>query len=173
MWQLDLSAEPWSWKRIKPHGNGPEPRRRQALCQVVSIFAKLKIWKKVKAHYVAGSILTCILKLPFVFLQGSRLFLFGGTSPYHGPPIDFTPAQLELMPEQGEAMDKLMDHSDMFVLDLNPSLKTLCLMTVIANSHKLDYRHELPQNLVTEINNMTVRNSISKPLPLKTLPLGQ
>ena len=76
------------------------------------------------------------------------------------------------MPEQGEAMDKLMDHSDMFVLDLNPTLKTLCLMTVVANSDKLDYRHELPQNLVTEINNMTVRNSISKPLPLKTLPLG-
>lgn len=46
MWQLDLSAEPWSWKRIKPHGNGPEPRRRQALCQVVSIFGRLKICKK-------------------------------------------------------------------------------------------------------------------------------
>lgn len=29
---------------------------------------------------------------------GERIFIFGGTSPYHGPPILFTNEQLQLMP---------------------------------------------------------------------------
>lgn len=131
MWQLDPDS--MRWKELKPKGIGPEPRRRQALCQV-----------------------------------GSKLFLFGGTSPYTGPPIYFTPAQLDLMPEQDETMDKLMDHADMFVLDLSPNLKTLCLLKVIELSNKMDYRHELPRDLVMDINNMTLNNSISK--PLRTMP---
>jgi len=131
LWQLDPTT--FSWKQIKPRGKGPEPRRRQALCQV-----------------------------------GTKLFLFGGTSPYTGPPIFFTPAQLELMPDQDDAMDKLMDHADMYVLDLNPSLKTLCLLKVIQMSEKIDFRRELPRDLLVEINNMTDNNSISK--PLRTMP---
>ena len=72
------------------------------------------------------------------------------------------------MPEQDETMDKLMDHADMFVLDLRPSLKTLCLLKVIEMSTKIDYRHELPRDLIMDINNMTSNNSISK--PLRTMP---
>ena len=34
LWQLDHTS--LSWKQVKPRGKGPEPRRRQALCQVVS-----------------------------------------------------------------------------------------------------------------------------------------
>ena len=64
----------------------------------------------------------------------------------------------------------LMDHSDLFVLDLNPTLRTLCLMKVIENKNQTDVHKELPRDLVTEISNMTDRNCISK--PLKTLPLG-
>lgn len=33
MWQLDPDS--MRWTQIKPRGKGPEPRRRQALCQVV------------------------------------------------------------------------------------------------------------------------------------------
>ena len=33
---------------------------------------------------------------------GNRIFLFGGTSPYHGPPLYFTPEQLALLPHQEE-----------------------------------------------------------------------
>ena len=72
------------------------------------------------------------------------------------------------MPEQDETMDKLMDHADMFVLDLSPNLKTLCLLKVIELSNQMDYRHELPRDLVMDINNMTLNNSISK--PLRTMP---
>lgn len=39
MWQLD--PEGMRWKQIKPRGKGPEPRRRQALCQVVSIIGEI------------------------------------------------------------------------------------------------------------------------------------
>lgn len=108
--------------------------------------------------------------LPYlVNFQGSKLFLFGGTSPYTGPPIQFTQEQLELMPDQDETMDKLMDHADMYVLDLNPSLKTLCLLKVIELSNKSrDYSSELPRDLVNDIANMTSKNSISK--PLRTTP---
>jgi hypothetical protein len=31
-----------------------------------------------------------------------------------------------------------MDHNDLFVLDLSPSLRTLCLITVIKNKGKFD-----------------------------------
>ena len=104
-----------------------------------------------------------------VTFQGNKLFLFGGTSPYTGPPIIFTQEQLNLMPDQEETMDKLMDHADMFVLDLNPSLKTLCLLKVVELSNKSkDYSNELPRDLVMEIANMTSNNSISK--PLRTMP---
>ena len=37
-----------------------------------------------------------------VVMVGERLFLFGGTSPYHGPPLYFTPEQQLLLPAQEE-----------------------------------------------------------------------
>ena len=65
---------------------------------------------------------------------GDKLFLFGGTSPYHGPPLYFTPEQLALLPQQEEdTTNKLMDHNDLFVLDMSPSLKTLTIMAIIDN----------------------------------------
>ena len=70
-----------------------------------------------------------------VVMVGERLFLFGGTSPYHGPPLYFTPEQLLLLPQQEEDnSSKLMDHNDLFVLDMAPSLKTLTIVTIIQNN---------------------------------------
>ncbi len=31
---------------------------------------------------------------------GSKIYLFGGTSPYNGPPLFFTPEQLSMLPQQ-------------------------------------------------------------------------
>jgi len=98
LWEFKVDSN--TWVRLNPSGKGPSPRRRQAFC-----------------------------------LVGSRIFVFGGTSPYDGPPIKFTPRQLEFMPREldPDAGDvdgrrlKLLDHSEMFVLDLSPSLKTLCI----------------------------------------------
>jgi len=106
-----------------------------------------------------------------VVMVGERLFLFGGTSPYHGPPLYFTPEQQLLLPAQEEDnSSKLMDHNDLFVLDLAPSLKTLTILTIIENNLSTE---GLPRTLLTEIRNMTVSNSISKPLrTVESLPTG-
>lgn len=130
LWLLDPRT--WKWSFLKPNGQRPSPRRRQALCQV-----------------------------------GNQLFLFGGTSPYSGPKLYFTPAQLELMPDQTSA--KLIDHNDLYVLDLSPSLRTLCLLAVIKHKGKID-ETDLPQGVKNDLYYMTKGNQISK--PLRTLPLG-
>lgn len=81
---------------------------------------------------------------------GNRIFLFGGTSPYSGPPLYFTPEQLALLPQQEEdSTSKLMDHNDLFVLDLAPSLKTLAIMAIKENklsTEVIHNRHHLPAN---------------------------
>jgi len=102
---------------------------------------------------------------------GDKLFLFGGTSPYHGPPLYFTPEQLALLPQQEEdTTNKLMDHNDLFVLDMSPSLKTLTIMAIIDNKISTE---GLPRTLLTEISNMTASNTISKPLKtIESLPTG-
>ena len=100
---------------------------------------------------------------------GHRLFLFGGTSPYDGPPIQFTVEQMQHLPQNNDnTLSKLIDHNDLYVLDLSPSLKTLCLLSVI--KHKLQGVEFLPRDLKMELESMTRPNIISK--PLKTLPLG-
>ena len=74
------------------------------------------------------------------------------------------------------------------MLDLAPSLKTLTILTIIENNlstevefslqlEDLDYYkicfQGLPRTLLTEIRNMTVSNSISKPLrTVESLPTG-
>jgi len=120
-------------------------------------------------------------------LVGSQIFVFGGTSPYNGPPIRFTPTQLQFMPEQmreGEQL-KLIDHSEMFVLDLQPSLKTLCIDALTskwreeqgdeasggtgAGGSQPDWKAlagYLPRSLVQDLTNATVPNNVSEPLPL-------
>ena len=71
------------------------------------------------------------------------------------------------------------------MLDLAPSLKTLTILTIIENnlSTEVGVQFEdlddeicfqgLPRTLLTEIRNMTVSNSISKPLrTVESLPTG-
>ena len=75
------------------------------------------------------------------------VILFGGTSP---------------AVEQVEDSEfNLMDHSDLYVLDFYPSLKTLCLIAVV--DHKLDTTL-LPRDLQWEILSMTTNSNISRPL---------
>eukprot|EP00088_Acartia_fossae_P008534 TRINITY_DN14086_c0_g1_i3.p1 TRINITY_DN14086_c0_g1~~TRINITY_DN14086_c0_g1_i3.p1 ORF type:complete len:430 (-),score=43.45 TRINITY_DN14086_c0_g1_i3:185-1372(-) len=97
-------------------------------------------------------------------LVRDKIFLFGGTSPNTGPPIVFTEEEMSmLMNEDGEGTDhsELMDHSDLHVLDLQPTLKTLAILKIIR--HRID-RKGLPATIRDEIRNMCTRNTISKPL---------
>ena len=102
---------------------------------------------------------------------GNRIFLFGGTSPYSGPPLYFTPEQLALLPQQEEDnTSKLMDHNDLFVLDLAPSLKTLTILAIKKNQLSTE---GLPRTLLKEIYFMSASNVISKPLrTVESLPTG-
>ena len=63
-----------------------------------------------------------------------------------------------------------MDHNDLYVLDLAPSLKTLAIMAI--KKHKLS-TEGLPRTLLKEIYFMTASNVISKPLrTVESLPTG-
>ena len=106
-----------------------------------------------------------------VCLVGSQIFLFGGTSPHEGPHVSFTPEQLQYMPDNQPK--NLIDHNDTYVLDLKPSLRTLCLDFVIEHSHLYNYNLEcLPQGINHDIECMTKDNTISGPLKFKTLQMG-
>ncbi|KAJ8309189.1 hypothetical protein KUTeg_014063 [Tegillarca granosa] len=65
---------------------------------------------------------------------GSRVYLFGGTSPPDGSHPHFS---------HTSEFD-LIDHSDLHILDFAPSLKTLCKLSVL--DHKLD-KSCLPKSL--------------------------
>ncbi|XP_018564795.1 kelch domain-containing protein 3-like isoform X2 [Anoplophora glabripennis] len=81
---------------------------------------------------------------------GDRIFLFGGTSPQQ---------QSKVGSNHGEEMDDiLMDHSDMYVLDFQPTLKTLCIIAV--RQYKLD-ESVLPTNVKLDIMNMFTPNKIT------------
>ena len=100
---------------------------------------------------------------------GSQIFLFGGTSPHEGPHVYFTQEQLQFMPDNQPK--NLIDHNDTYVLDLNPSLRTLCMDFVVQNSHHYNLEC-LPQGIKHDIDCMTKDNTISEPLKFKGLPLG-
>ncbi|KAK6181602.1 hypothetical protein SNE40_009424 [Patella caerulea] len=75
---------------------------------------------------------------------GSCVFLFGGTSPKDQPARNET---------------DLIDHSDLYVLDFSPSLKTLCNLAVL--EYKLDTKC-LPMSLRWDLSAMTTNNTISR-----------
>ena len=81
-----MCGKVWTWKERRPFGSGPNPRRRQALARFESIYLEYMLLTKISS----------------LIRVGNRIFLFGGTSPYHGPPLYFTPEQLALLPHQEE-----------------------------------------------------------------------
>ncbi|KAM6923051.1 kelch domain-containing protein 3 isoform 1-T3 [Lycodopsis pacificus] len=80
-------------------------------------------------------------------MVGDRIILFGGTSP---------------CPEQGMGDEfNLMDHSDLYILDFSPNLKTLCKMAVIQYSLE---QSGLPHDIRWELAAMTTNSNISRPI---------
>ncbi|KAM4772013.1 kelch domain-containing protein 3 isoform 1-T2 [Rhinophrynus dorsalis] len=78
---------------------------------------------------------------------GDKILLFGGTSPSQDQDL------------QDEFY--LMDHSDLYILDFSPSLKTLCKLTVLY--YNLD-QSCLPHDIRWELSAMTTNSNISRPL---------
>ncbi|XP_047468874.1 kelch domain-containing protein 3-like isoform X1 [Penaeus chinensis] len=88
---------------------------------------------------------------------GSKMFLFGGTSPKEN--YDEIP---EEDPNGEEQTDRrLKDHNDLHVLDFEPSLKTLCLLEV--QKLKLEIAW-LPRELQMLLKFMQMPNNITRPL---------
>ncbi|GLV40018.1 uncharacterized protein CBL_10914 [Carabus blaptoides fortunei] len=90
---------------------------------------------------------------------GDRMYLFGGTSPSDNPRRRRNSSNSDS--DNYEDTSDLMDHNDLYVLDLNPTLRSLTMLAVIEN--KLDYTC-LPASLQFEIRMMTTPNNITKPL---------
>ncbi|XP_028417553.1 kelch domain-containing protein 3-like isoform X1 [Dendronephthya gigantea] len=80
-------------------------------------------------------------------LVGGKAVIFGGSSPFHGQGA------------QGEEENSLQDHNDLYVLDLNPTLKTLCKLAVV--KHKL-YNELLPRMLKRELAVMFPKTSTGR-----------
>ncbi|CAH1792212.1 unnamed protein product [Owenia fusiformis] len=78
---------------------------------------------------------------------GDRVFLFGGTSPCK-------------VPMENTEFD-LMDLSDLYVLDLMPTLRTLCLVAALDFKLNTDI---LPMEIRWELAAMTTNSNISRPL---------
>lgn len=89
---------------------------------------------------------------------GDKVFLFGGTSPSTVP--DSSGIPVHVIDDDHQGLDaKLMDHSDLHVLDCAPSLYTLCLCVVLQHHLQESW---LPDFIKCEIRAMTTNNSISR-----------
>lgn len=91
-------------------------------------------------------------------IVASRMFLFGGTSPHENFEDNIEDDELD---EIAATDRRLMDHNDLHVLDLSPSLKTLCLLRVLELN--LDGSC-LPFELQATLKVMVTPNNITRPL---------
>lgn len=100
-------------------------------------------WKKVEPKGKGP----CPRRRQCCCMVGDRIILFGGTSP---------------CPEQGMGDEfNLMDHSDLYILDFSPNLKTLCKLAVIQYSLE---QSGLPHDIRWELTAMTTNSNISRPI---------
>jgi N-acetylneuraminic acid mutarotase len=124
------------WKRLNPSGLCPGPRRRLG-CVVID----------------------------------NRVFFFGGTSPSTQPrlpPPPPPPGEEDIGEDEDPRVREelhLLDHDDLFVLDMEPSLKTLCLLCVLNSS--LD-SSGLPKILQQELHWMKYSNKMLPVTPLSS-----
>ncbi|XP_055709629.1 kelch domain-containing protein 3 [Phlebotomus papatasi] len=88
----------------------------------------------------------CARRRHVCLVIGTKLYLFGGTSPSK---------------HSDQSGTNLCDFNDTHVLDFEPTLKTLALMTVL--EHRID-QSWLPREIKLEIRSMTTPNIISRPL---------
>ncbi|XP_014363466.2 kelch domain-containing protein 3 [Papilio machaon] len=89
-------------------------------------------------------------------LYNNKLYLFGGTSPC--PHVSGRPVE---NPEAADDPERLIDNSDLHILDYSPTLKTLCILKVLELNLDQTY---LPRDIMIDIWTMTLPNRISRPV---------
>ncbi|KAH8411453.1 hypothetical protein KR215_004873 [Drosophila sulfurigaster] len=138
-----------------------------------------KLWNLVRANGQAPT----ARRRQCAIVMGTRMFLFGGTSPRCSSAstqtastrgIDGTPAAAAAAAGEGAAgaapataaaaaasATPLIDYSDLHVLDFEPTLKTLATMVVL--KYQLDISG-LPRSFRADLNMLTQPNSITRPI---------
>ncbi|XP_063958403.1 kelch domain-containing protein 3-like [Lytechinus pictus] len=109
-------------------------------------------WKKVHCR---GKV-PCKRRRQCCVMHGDRMIMFGGTSPR------------EKANPGGSIGENLIDLADLHILDFDPSLKTMCQMSII--DERIDTTC-LPKTLRWEINAMTSNSDIT-PLPYEATQQG-
>lgn len=90
------------------------------------------------------------------------MFVSGGTSPIDHPK-DMDQMGLE-GPITSEDDNSLQDHADTILLELEPTLRTYCLISILSKDKPLDGRDrsKIPETLLREIRNLTEPNNITE-----------
>jgi len=159
LWCLDPLT--FNWTKLNPRGGVPSPRRdlgRRVTRMVGSGEGEAPSGEHVEgenngpdvgggALHTASQRAPCARRRQCCCVVKDSVILFGGTSP--------------AVEQHEDSEFNLMDHSDLYVLDFYPSLKTLCLLSVVDN--KLD-TSLLPRDLLWDIFSMTTNSNISRPL---------
>ncbi|CAG2120059.1 unnamed protein product, partial [Medioppia subpectinata] len=120
---------------------------------------KTLLWSLVEVH---GRRRPCARRRQCCCVVGDKLYLFGGTSPFilqHHSIESLSPAALEYYSQIDLG---LRDHSDLYILDFKPSLKTLSILVAIEKDLN---KTVLPKNIQMEIDLMTRDNSITRIAP--------
>ncbi|CAG9823052.1 unnamed protein product [Phaedon cochleariae] len=166
LWYLDLTS--FTWNNCRAGGNLPIGRRSHSAFvyndkmyifggynsvreehynHIFEYDPSTNLWK-IASNGVGKR--PCKRRRQACVLVGEKVYIFGGTSPHPSESLDNYSIR--------NTDDKLVDHSDMYVLDFNPSLKTLCMIAV--RKHELD-ESTLPQNIRHDMTNMFTPNKIT------------
>ncbi|KAG7306015.1 hypothetical protein JYU34_008586 [Plutella xylostella] len=159
---LDTVKE--EWVALTPRGTWPEGRRshsawvRDGYMYIFGGFngnsknhfndlyrysAKDNSWEYIEVK----GLVPCKRRRQACILYEDKVYLFGGTSPGGRQVVS------------DENQERLIDNSDLHVLDYSPSLKTLCILSVLENN--LDQTC-LPRDIILDIRTMTQPNRISR-----------
>lgn len=102
----------------------------------------------------------CPRRRQISIIVGDRLFIFGGTSPSQKNSFNEYDTNRRDMADHMD-FEALVDHSDLYVLDFRPSLRTLCITAVL--EQRVNTRG-LPLQIQMELHNMVTNNQQSRPL---------
>ncbi|XP_054153546.1 kelch domain-containing protein 3-like [Oppia nitens] len=122
---------------------------RQHFNDLYQFDPRRQVWSLVD---VRGRHRPCARRRQCCCVVGDRLYLFGGTSPY---PASL--CQTYALPQMIDV--SLRDHSDLYVLDFKPTLKTLTILVAI---DKELIRSYLPKNIQLDIEMMTRDNNVNR-----------
>jgi len=93
---------------------------------------------------------------------GTQVFVSGGTSPVEHP-MDMDPMGMD-GPIKQEDDSSLQDHADTILLELEPTLHTYCLISLLSKDKPLEGKDpaKIPESILREIRNLTEPNNITE-----------